>query len=105
MLLFSLAGVPPSLGFFAKWGVWNAALDADLIYLWLPVQSPVQLVPITILDCVFDVFWRDSDSLGINAPPVLNAVLMVSALAMVIGVVSLFGLEGAAEAAAVTLLR
>ena len=107
VLLFSLAGVPPSLGFFAKWGVWNAALGADLI--WLVVASAIAsaIGAYYYLRIVYLMYFgEDSDTpLEVNAPPVLNAVLMVSALAMVIGVVSLFGLEGAAEAAAVTLLR
>ena len=33
ILLFSLAGVPPMLGFFAKFEVLRAAINADLIYL------------------------------------------------------------------------
>ena len=31
ILMFSLAGVPPMLGFFAKFGVWQAGVDAGLI--------------------------------------------------------------------------
>ena len=37
--------------------------------------------------------------------PVLSGMLMVSSLAMILGMVSLFGIEGAAEAAAATLVR
>jgi NADH-quinone oxidoreductase subunit N len=33
MLLFSLAGVPPLAGFFAKWYVFSAAVKADLFAL------------------------------------------------------------------------
>ena len=39
VLLFSLAGVPPMLGFFAKLGVWQAGIDAGLF--WLVVASAV----------------------------------------------------------------
>ena len=31
VLLFSLAGVPPMLGFFAKLGVWQAGIDAGTV--------------------------------------------------------------------------
>ena len=57
VLLFSLAGVPPSLG-FAKWGVWNVALGADLI--WLVVASAIAgaIGAYYYLNRVFDVFWR-----------------------------------------------
>ena len=33
VLLFSLAGVPPTAGFFGKWYVFLAAVDAGLIWL------------------------------------------------------------------------
>merc|ERR1711965_1022895 len=39
VLLFSLAGVPPMLGFFAKLGVWQAGVDAGQV--WLVVASAV----------------------------------------------------------------
>ena len=40
------------------------------------------------------------DALDKNRAPVLMGVLMISAFSMVLGVVTLFGIEGAAEAAA-----
>ncbi|MGB3146652.1 MAG: NADH-quinone oxidoreductase subunit NuoN, partial [Paracoccaceae bacterium] len=39
ILMFSLAGVPPMLGFFAKFGVLRAAVDADMA--WLAVAGAV----------------------------------------------------------------
>ena len=42
ILLFSLAGVPPTLGFFAKYGVLLAAVNADMV--WLAVAGVVASV-------------------------------------------------------------
>ena len=107
VLLFSLAGVPPSLGFFAKWGVWNAALDAGLI--WLVVASAVASAfgAYYYLRIVYLMYFgqEPQDALDRRRAPILGTVMSVSALVMVVGVVSLFGIEGAAEAAANTLLR
>jgi len=107
VLLFSLAGVPPSLGFFAKWGVWNAALDAGLI--WLVVASAVAsaIGAYYYLRIVYLMYFgqEPQDTLDRRRAPILGTVMSVSALVMVVGVVSLFGIEGAAEAAANTLLR
>ena len=107
VLLFSLAGVPPSLGFFAKWGVWNAALDAGLI--WLVVASAVAsaIGAYYYLRIVYLMYFgqEPQDALDRRRAPILGTVMSVSALVMVVGVVSLFGIEGAAEAAANTLLR
>jgi len=107
VLLFSLAGVPPSLGFFAKWGVWNAALDANLI--WLVVASAVasSIGAYYYLRIVYLMYFgqEPQDALDRRPAPILGSVMGLSALIMVVGVSSLFGIEGAAEAAANTLVR
>ena len=107
VLLFSLAGVPPSLGFFAKWGVWNAALDANLI--WLVVASALAsaIGAYYYLRIVYLMYFgqEPQDALDRRSAPILGSVMGLSALIMVVGVVSLFGIEGAAEAAANTLVR
>ncbi|MEM6627314.1 MAG: proton-conducting transporter membrane subunit, partial [Pseudomonadota bacterium] len=42
LLVFSVAGIPPLAGFFGKWMVFKAALDADL--LWLVIVGVVASV-------------------------------------------------------------
>jgi NADH-quinone oxidoreductase subunit N len=107
VLLFSLAGIPPSLGFFAKWGVWNAALDADLG--WLVIASAIAsaIGAYYYLRIVYLLYFGEEpqEALVCRPSPVLSGMLMVSSLAMILGIVSLFGIEGAAEAAAATLVR
>jgi NADH-quinone oxidoreductase subunit N len=107
VLLFSLAGVPPSLGFFAKWGVWNAALEAGLI--WLVVASAIAsaIGAYYYLRIVYLMYFGEEpqDALDRQQSPVLSGMLMVSSLAMIVGMINLFGIEGAAEAAAATLVR
>ena len=107
VLLFSLAGVPPSLGFFAKWGVWNAALDAGLI--WLVVASAVAsaIGAYYYLRIVYLMYFgqEPENALDRRRAPILGSVIGLSAVIMILGVVSLFGIEGAAEAAANTLVQ
>ena len=107
VLLFSLAGAPPSLGFFAKWGVWNAALDADLA--WLVVASAIAsaIGAYYYLRIVYLMYFGEEPQEGLvcRSSAVLTGVLMLSSLTMMVGIINLFGIEGAAEAAAATLVR
>ena len=107
VLLFSLAGVPPSLGFFAKWGVWNAAIDGGLV--WLVAASAVAsaIGAYYYLRIVYLMYFGEEpqEPLAFHSSPVLSGVLMLTSLIMIIGTINLFGIEGAAEAAAITLVR
>ena len=107
VLLFSLAGVPPLVGFFGKLYVLRAAYDAGLA--WLAVAGVVASVigAFYYLRLVFFMYFGEErdDGLDAGGSPVQWAFLMVSAVIMVAGVVNLFGIEGIAEAAAATLLQ
>jgi len=108
VLLFSLAGVPPMLGFFAKLGVWRAAIEADLI--WLVVASAVAsaIGAYYYLRIVYLMYFGEENTSALdsqNASPVLWSLLMGSAVLMLVGVVSLFGLDGAAASAAAALVN
>jgi NADH-quinone oxidoreductase subunit N len=106
VLLFSLAGVPPMLGFFAKLGVWQAALAADMV--WLVVASAVAsaIGAFYYLRIVFFMYFgAEGETLQTARAPVLWVCLMGSALVMVVGVVNMFGLESVAAAAAATLVN
>ena len=106
VLLFSLAGVPPMLGFFAKFAVLKAALTAG--YVWLVVIGVISSVigAFYYLRIVYYMYFgTETEALDTRMPAVQWALLMVSAFIMVAGVLNLFGVEGAAAAAASALVR
>ncbi len=106
ILLFSLAGVPPLVGFFGKLYVLRAAYDGGLA--WLAVAGVVASVigAFYYLRIVyFMYFGEEREPLDRNGSPVLWGVLMVSAAIMVFGVINLFGVEPLAAAAADTLVN
>ena len=106
ILLFSLAGVPPLVGFFGKYYVLLAAVDAGLA--WLAVAGVLASVigAFYYLRIVYLMYFGGEDSeLDVSASPVLSGFLIASAAVMVLGVVNLFGVEGFAQAAAATLVN
>ncbi|MDC1216456.1 proton-conducting transporter membrane subunit, partial [Octadecabacter sp.] len=107
VLLFSLAGVPPMLGFFGKFYVLQAAYEAGLA--WLAVAGVVASVigAFYYLRIVFFMYFgaEYDDHLDTGGSPVLWGFLVASATVMVIGVVNLFGIEPLAAAASVALVN
>ena len=106
VLLFSLAGVPPMVGFFGKFYVLRAAYDAGLA--WLAVAGVIASVigAFYYLRIVyFMYFGEETEALDGKMSPVLWVSLMASAAVMVVGVVNLFGIEPLAAAAAATLVN
>jgi NADH-quinone oxidoreductase subunit N len=107
VLLFSLAGVPPLVGFFGKFYVLRAAYEAGLA--WLAVAGVIASVigAFYYLRIVFYMYFGDEreDALDGGSSPILWACLMGSAVIMVVGVVNLFGIESVALSAAATLVN
>ena len=100
VLLFSLAGVPPMLGFFAKYGVLLAAVNADMVLLAVAGAVASVIGAFYYLRIVyFMYFGAETDG------PAQWVLLMASAIVMVAGVVNLLGIEGAAALAAEVLVR
>ncbi len=109
IMMFSLAGVPPMLGFFGKFYVLRAAFDAGLG--WLAIAGVVASVigAFYYLRIVYYVYFGDdTDGLNGKMPKVLwffaVATSAIVLLAWVPGI-NLFGIETAAEAAAQTLVN
>jgi NADH-quinone oxidoreductase subunit N len=105
VLMFSLAGVPPLVGFFGKFYVLMAAVDAGL--LWLAIAGVIASVigAYYYLRIVYLMYFGEaSDPLDGRMPGVHRGLLAASSLAMVVGVINLFGVEGLAASAAATLV-
>jgi NADH-quinone oxidoreductase subunit N len=106
VLLFSLAGVPPMVGFFGKFYVLKAAVDAG--WTWLAVAGAVASVigAFYYLRIVyFMYFGAEQEPVDSRMAPVQWAMLVVVAAIMVLGIVNLFGIEPAAAVAAEALVR
>ncbi len=106
ILLFSLAGVPPLLGFFGKFYVLRAAYDGGLA--WLAVAGVIASVigAFYYLRIVFFMYFgEEREPLEAVRSPVLWSMLMVSAVVMLVGIINMFGIETLAAAAAETLVN
>jgi NADH-quinone oxidoreductase subunit N len=106
LLMFSLAGVPPLVGFFAKYAVLLAAVEAGLV--WLAVAGVIASVigAYYYLRIVYLMYFGEPrEALDGTMPLLPYAGLMASAAIMLLGVVNLFGIEAPAAAAAEMLLR
>jgi NADH-quinone oxidoreductase subunit N len=106
ILLFSLAGVPPMVGFFGKFYVLKAAVDAG--WVWLAVAGAVASVigAFYYLRIVyFMYFGAEQEPVDSRMAPVQWGMLVAVAAIMVVGVVNLFGIEPAAAVAAEALVR
>ena len=106
ILMFSLAGVPPMVGFFGKYAVLTAAVQSGLT--WLAVAGVIASVigAFYYLRIVFYMYFGDEGE-GVQTPmsPAAWAALMGSAAIMVLGAINLFGIEGPAAAAAAALVN
>ncbi|WP_415920871.1 NADH-quinone oxidoreductase subunit NuoN [Tateyamaria sp. SN6-1] len=110
VLLFSLAGVPPFLGFFGKLYVLRAAYEGGLE--WLAIAGVIASVigAYYYLRIVFFMYFGDTQEEGLNGgkSPVLWGMLMASAVLMFVSIlpmVNMFGVESAAAAAASVLVN
>jgi NADH-quinone oxidoreductase subunit N len=105
VLMFSLAGVPPMLGFFGKFYVLKAAVDAGMT--WLAVAGAVASVvgAFYYLRIVYYMYFgaeTEGASSRMSAPQWL--MLVGVAVVMLVGIVNLFGIEPLALHAAEALL-
>ncbi|MCU0802650.1 MAG: NADH-quinone oxidoreductase subunit NuoN [Rhodobacteraceae bacterium] len=106
ILMFSLAGVPPMLGFFGKFGVLQAAVDADMTWLALAGAVASVIGAYYYLRIVFFMYFgRENDGIDTRMSVPQWVMLMGVATIMLVGVVNLFGIEPVAAMAAEALVR
>ncbi len=106
VLLFSMAGVPPMLGFFGKFYVLRAAVDADMTWLALAGAVASVIGAFYYLRIVFYMYFgREVDTLDTRMAPAQWLALVAVAVAMLLGIINLFGIEPSAALAAQSLVR
>ena len=106
ILLFSLAGIPPLAGFFGKFFIFNAAINAGLS--WLAVMGGIASVIAAFyyLRIVYLMYFGLSkDPLSGKMPTAHWIILSGSALLMLIGIINLYGLEEPSFLAATSLVN
>ena len=105
VLLFSLAGVPPMLGFFGKFYVLKAAVDANMTWLALAGAVASVIGAFYYLRIVFYMYFgSEGEATESRMAPVQWLALVAVSAAMLLGIVNFFGIEPAAIAAAQSLV-
>ena len=94
VVILSLAGLPPFVGFFGKLFVFRAAVDEGLVFLALIGGMASVIGAYYYLRIVYLIYFGEtSDNLSASMPLVNRVVLAGSAAAMLLGAVNLFGLQ------------
>lgn len=103
ILLFSMAGVPPLVGFFGKFYVLRAAYEADMA--WLAIAGVIASVigAFYYIRIVYYMYFGEEAEGFDKASPILTGFLFASAAIMVLGSINLFGIETLAATAAAAL--
>ena len=105
VLLFSLAGVPPMVGFFAKFYVLQAAVDAGMTWLALAGAVASVIGAFYYLRIVFYMYFgKQGDEIDTPMVPAQWLMLVAVAATMVFGIINLFGIEPLAASAAEALV-
>lgn len=105
LLMFSLAGVPPLLGFFAKYGVLSAAVAAGMG--WLAILGVIASVigAFYYLRIVYYMYFGDEgDGVESRMGLIQFLALIVPAVMLLIGAITMFGVDDAAAIAADSLV-
>ena len=105
VLLFSLAGIPPLVGFIGKLFVLKVAVQADMA--WLAVAGVIASVigAFYYLRIIYYMYFgEETEGLDGTMPTLHYATMAICAAAMVLGIVWPLGVDGYALAAAEALV-
>lgn len=106
VLMFSLAGIPPMVGFVGKLFVLRAAVNADMIWLALAGVIASVIGAFYYLRIIYYMYFGDEvEGLDNRMPGLHYVTLLAAAALMLIGIVNPFGLESYAAIAAESLLQ
>jgi len=106
VMMFSLAGVPPMVGFFGKFYVLKAAVDAGMTWLALAGAVASVIGAFYYLRIVFFMYFgKDGEGVESRMAPAQWAIMVAVAVIMVAGIVNLFGIQPMAAIAAEALVR
>ena len=102
ILMFSLAGIPPLMGFWAKYYVFTAAVQAGLYPLAIIGVLASVVGVFYYLNVIAKMFFADAKEAFEPIPAKTYTVMAVAAALMVVGFVGMGPFVDAAEAAAKT---
>ena len=104
--MFSMAGVPPMVGFFSKLAVLQAAVEADMT--WLAFAGVIASVigAFYYLRIVYYVFFgAEVEPLDDTKSGIANIVVLIAGVVVLVGIINLFGVDEMAMTAAEALVR
>ncbi|MEM9812779.1 MAG: NADH-quinone oxidoreductase subunit NuoN [Pseudomonadota bacterium] len=106
VLMFSLAGLPPLVGFWGKFFVLTAAVEADLVWLAIGGVLASAIGAYYYLRIIYLMYFGEETQRLTGTMPVVHfGFLTASAGAMVFGMINLFGVEALAAQAAAALVN
>jgi NADH-quinone oxidoreductase subunit N len=102
ILMFSLAGIPPLAGFFAKWYVFLAAIQANLLALSI-IGVLASVVGAYYYLRIIKIMWFDEPAAGfVPSDGIVRSVLLISSAFVLFYVVVAGPVEALAATAAKT---
>ena len=89
ILLLSLTGIPPTVGFFAKWYVLTAAVDAGLVWLAVAIVLNAALGAVYYLRVIVAMYMREPEA---DPAPIDDSATGTLGLVLAVGGVLALGI-------------